>query len=45
MIRRCDDRDLEPIWAIINDGAQAYKGIIPLGPWTEPYMSKQRAAP
>ena len=40
MIRRCDDRDLEPIWAIINDGAQAYKGIIPLDRWTEPYMSK-----
>jgi len=29
MIRRCDDRDFEEIWAIINDGAQAYKGIIP----------------
>jgi GNAT superfamily N-acetyltransferase len=40
MIRRCDDRDLEPVWAIINDGAQAYKGIIPLDRWTEPYMSK-----
>jgi hypothetical protein len=23
MIRRCDDRDFEPIWTIINDGAQA----------------------
>ena len=40
MIRRCDDRDLEPIWAIINDGAHAYKGIIPEDCWTEPYMSK-----
>ena len=40
MIRRCDDRDFELIWAIINDGAQAYKGIIPEDRWTEPYMSR-----
>src|SRR6478736_3103075 len=40
MIRRCDDRDFELIWTIINDGAQAYKGIIPADRWTEPYMSK-----
>jgi GNAT superfamily N-acetyltransferase len=39
MIRLCDDRDLELIWAIINDGAQAYKGIIPVDRWREPYMS------
>lgn len=41
MIRRCDDRDLELIWAIINDGAQAYKGIIPVDRWTEPYISRK----
>jgi hypothetical protein len=29
MIRRCGDRDFDVIWTIINDGAQAYKGIIP----------------
>jgi len=41
MIRRCDDRDdFELIWAIVNDGARAYKGIIPEDRWTEPYMSK-----
>ena len=40
MIRRCDDCDFELIWAIINDGAQAYKGVIPEDRWTEPYMSK-----
>ena len=38
MIRRCDNRDFELIWAIINDGSQAYKGIIPADRWTEPYM-------
>jgi len=42
MIRRCDDRDFEEIWTIINDGAQAYKGIIPADRWTEPYMSREK---
>jgi GNAT superfamily N-acetyltransferase len=42
MIRRCDDGDFESIWTIINDGAQAYKGIIPEDRWTEPYMSKEK---
>ena len=42
MIRRCDDCDLELIWAIINDGARAYKGIIPEDRWTEPYMSRNQ---
>jgi GNAT superfamily N-acetyltransferase len=41
MIRRCDDRDFELIWAFINDGACAYKGIIPKDCWTEPYMSRK----
>ena len=40
MIRRCDERDFELIWTIINDGAHAYKGIIPADCWTEPYMSR-----
>lgn len=42
MIRRCDDRDLALIWAIINDGAQAYRGTIPEDRWTEPYMSREK---
>jgi GNAT superfamily N-acetyltransferase len=42
MIRRCDARDFESIWTIINDGAQAYKGIIPADRWTEPYMSREK---
>jgi len=41
MIRRCDDRDLEPVWAIINDGAQAYQGVVPADRWTDPYMSTE----
>ena len=41
MIRRCTDQDFARIWAIINDGARAYKGIIPDDCWTEPYMSSE----
>src|ERR1700682_3449403 len=40
MIRRCDDRDIELIWSIINDGAHAYENVIPADCWTEPYMSR-----
>ena len=40
MIRCCDERDFELIWSIINDGAHAYKGVIPPDCWTEPYMSR-----
>jgi GNAT superfamily N-acetyltransferase len=42
MIRRCGDRDFDVIWTIINDGAQAYQGIIPADRWTEPYMSCEK---
>jgi N-acetylglutamate synthase-like GNAT family acetyltransferase len=38
MIRRCEERDFELIRSIINDGAQAYKGVIPADRWAEPYM-------
>jgi GNAT superfamily N-acetyltransferase len=42
MIRPCGARDFELTWAIINDGAQAYKGIIPADRWTDPYMSREK---
>jgi len=41
MIRRCDDRDFEAVWTIINDGARAYEGVIPSDRWKTPYMSKR----
>jgi GNAT superfamily N-acetyltransferase len=41
MIRQCADSDFEMIWQIINDGAQAYKGVIPQDQWREPYMSRE----
>ena len=40
MIRQCDDRDFDQIWTIINDGAQAYQGIIPEDRLETPYMSR-----
>lgn len=41
MIRRCDERDFEQIWDIINDGARAYRGVIPEDRWKEPYMPRE----
>jgi len=44
-IRQCDTRDaadFEAIWEIINDAAQAYKGVIPADRWHEPYMTKEK---
>jgi N-acetylglutamate synthase-like GNAT family acetyltransferase len=41
VIWRCGEGDLEAIWTIINDGAQAYRGVIPGDCWSEPYMSQE----
>jgi GNAT superfamily N-acetyltransferase len=40
MIRKCDDTDFETIYEIVNDGAQAYKGVIPADRLKEPYMGR-----
>jgi GNAT superfamily N-acetyltransferase len=40
VIRRCDDYDFDLIWTIVNDGAHAYKGVIPEDCWKEPYMCR-----
>ena len=39
MIRKCNESDIDVIYEIINDAAQAYKGIIPKDRWHDPYMS------
>ena len=39
MIRKCKESDFNTIFEIINDAAQAYKGVIPQDRWHEPYMS------
>lgn len=38
-IRRCCDDDYATILGIINDAAEAYRGVIPADCWHEPYMS------
>lgn len=38
MIRRCTDDDFAGILEIINQAAQAYRGVIPSDCWHEPYM-------
>ena len=40
MIRQCSSNDFETLYEIINDAAQAYKGVIPADRWREPYMPK-----
>lgn len=39
MIRECTESDFTTMLQIINDAAQAYKGVIPNDCWNEPYMS------
>jgi N-acetylglutamate synthase-like GNAT family acetyltransferase len=40
VIRRSVEADLPAILAIIDDGAQAYRGVIPADRWHEPYMPR-----
>ncbi|MFO7916637.1 MAG: GNAT family N-acetyltransferase [Anaerolineae bacterium] len=41
MIRRCREDEEKVIRAIINDAAEAYRGVIPPDRWHEPYMSEE----
>jgi hypothetical protein len=43
-IRLCRDDDHEPIFAIINAAAEAYRGVIPKDCFHDPYMSKTELA-
>ena len=40
MVRHCTAADSPAIDAIINDAAQAYRGVIPADRWHEPYMPR-----
>jgi GNAT superfamily N-acetyltransferase len=40
-IRPCRDGDREAILAIVNDAAEAYRGVIPEDRWHEPYMAAE----
>jgi hypothetical protein len=37
MMRPCTDADFAAIEAIINQAAEAYRGVIPADCWHEPY--------
>jgi GNAT superfamily N-acetyltransferase len=37
-IRRCREGDRAHILAIVNEAAEAYRGVIPADRWHEPYM-------
>jgi GNAT superfamily N-acetyltransferase len=39
IIRPCRDDDRDAMLAIINDAAEAYRGVIPADRWHVPYMS------
>ncbi len=41
MIRACTDADFATILATINDGAEAYRGVIPADRLSDPYMSAE----
>ncbi len=44
MIRRCTADDFERVLAIINEAAQAYRGVIPDDRWKDPYMPAEELA-
>ena len=44
MIRPCTEADFPAILDIINDAAQAYRGVIPADCWHEPYMEDAELA-
>ena len=41
MITKSEQNDFDTIYEIINDAASAYRGIIPVDRWHEPYMTKE----
>jgi N-acetylglutamate synthase-like GNAT family acetyltransferase len=41
MIRQCNNSDFETIYSIINEAAEAYRGVIPEDRWKAPYMDRE----
>ncbi len=44
LIRKSVEADLAAMLAIVNDAAQAYRGVIPVDRWREPYMPADELA-
>ena len=43
-IRKSDASDFSSIFAVVNEAAQAYRGVIPADRWHEPYMPEDELA-
>lgn len=41
MIRECARHEFDIIYKIVDEAAQAYKGVIPADRWRDPYMSRE----
>jgi GNAT superfamily N-acetyltransferase len=41
ILRPCNDADLDTIFSIINEAAEAYRGVIPADRWHDPYMPRE----
>jgi hypothetical protein len=41
VIRRCRDEDRDAVFEIVNQAAEAYRGVIPADRWHEPYMPRE----
>ena len=41
MISKCEQRDFNEIYEIINDATTASRGVIPADRWHEPYMTEE----
>ena len=41
MIHKCVSENFREVFEVINDGASAYKGIIPQDRWHAPYMTEE----
>ena len=44
VIRLCTESDFDSIYETINDGAEAYRGVIPSEIWKEPFVSRDYLA-
>lgn len=44
MIRQCETEDFPRILTIINQGAEAYREVIPMDCWHDPYMPEAELA-
>ena len=40
LIRLCGASDFDDVYSIVNEAAQAYRGVIPADCWHEPYMNR-----